>query len=454
VEYITLVPMFACLYAIYRWNTQTALIYVVLPTMLLAPTYYLLIIRPVPGLNFLGAALLGLFVGMLVFDCLRWRLRWMDLCIALFALSTGYADFHNGRTTDAAFRWWDAVIVGVVPYMAGRLLIEQFGHRIRFIRMFLLLIAIGAVLSSYEFVFKHNPYASIFNHFYPSQYSFATTQVRWGFGRVSGPFTQSELAGMMMLTAWLLSLWLGRANFQEQAYGIRPASLLAHGKYWIWGMFVALYMTQARGPWIGAGLGVTIAAIGRAKRPGWRAAAVLATIMLVGVPAYAFAKKYSSGPRLSYGSEKETAQYRQELLTNYVPEARQGKAWGWGQTFPIIDGQASIDNEYLLVWLQQGYVGAGALLLVLLGSLGRLVVQSVRARNVRELHFYMTITGIMAAMAFTITTVYLGAQTYAMFFLLVGWVQGIHAPPVTLRVQQNDEFSRPGRDNAYGQVYG
>jgi hypothetical protein len=450
---VTLFPMIACLYAIYRWSTQVAWLYVVLPTMLLMPTYYILTIRPAPGVNFIETALLGLLLGMLVFDVVRWKLSLMDLWVVLFVLSTGYANFHNGRTTDAAFAWFQSVIRGLIPYMAGKLLIEQMGNRLKFIRLFLLLIAIGAAISSYEFIFRHNPYASFFNHFYPTQYSPNTTQVRWGFGRVAGPFTQSELAGMMMLTAWLLSLWLGRTNFQEKAYGILPASLLKNGKYWIWGMFAALYMTQARGPWIGAGLGAMIAAIGRAKRPGLRAATVIAAVVLIGIPVYTFGKNYLAGPRKSYGSEKETAQYREELITNYVPVAEKGGAWGWGGNFPVVDGQTSVDNEYLLVWLNQGYVGAVALLLMMAGSLGRLVVQSVRATHVRELHFYTTIMGIVAGIAFTITTVYLGAQSYELLFLLVGWVQAIHAPRFVVSIQQNVEIYRPATESEYFHVY-
>ncbi len=37
----------------------------------------------------------------------------------------------------------------------------------------------------------------------------------------------------------------------------------------------------------------------------------VALLLLVGIPAYQFGKQYINGPRTDYGSERETAQYRQ-----------------------------------------------------------------------------------------------------------------------------------------------
>jgi hypothetical protein len=162
----------------------------------------------------------------------------------------------------------------------------------------------------------------------------------------------------------------------------------------------------------------------------------------VGIPAYTLGKGYIAGPRKNFGSDKETAQYRAELIDNYIPVAEKGGAWGWGLDFPTIGGQNSIDNEYLLVWLEQGWVGLAALLLILGETLIRLIVQASRAPNTRYLHFSVTMIGILLAIAFTISTVFLGGQTPSLLFLLIGWAQSIRAPRHATRFIQNTDMYR------------
>jgi len=424
-ELITLIPAIACIYVIFRRGTYAAFLYVFLPVLLLLPTYFWFALRPLPSINFVDAALLPLGAGMLLFDVSRWKFTRTDLWMLVFLFTSGYAEYRMGLTTNSAFSYFAALVTGLIPYMAGKLLIEQTGSRVKVFKIFVWCLTISSFVSSYEYFFKRNPYGSFWNHFYPTQWSTWVTQVRWGFGRVAGPYSQSELAGMIVLTAWLMSLWLGRNNFQENEARTPPPTLLKHGRWHIWILFVALFMTQARGPWIGALLGVSVAAIGMARRPLRRAIIVGSLVFLIGAPLYIYGKDYLSGPRRNYGSEKETAQYRAELLDNYIPLAKKGGPWGWGLEFPKIGGQDSVDNEYLLAWIIQGYVGATALILLMLETVGRLVVQTVRARTVRDRHFVLTLLGIVVAIAFTLSTVFLGSQSYELLFLLIGWSQAV-----------------------------
>jgi len=428
-ELVTLIPGLLCILAIKRWGTQFALQYVVLPTLLLLPTYFYWTMRPLPSLNFIDAALVPLGVGMVFLDRGRWRFTRTDLWMLIFLMSSAWAEHELGKTTDAAFSLFESLTVGLIPYMAGKLLIEQTGSRVRITRMFVWLLAGSSVFSAYEYFFKSNPYTWVWSHFYPSQWAMWRTQYRWGFGRVAGPYSQSELAGMMVFTAWLLALWLGRKNYAELKARPPVAALLKHGKWYAWGLFVALFMTQARGPWIGAGLGLAVAAIGRAKKPGRRAVIVVVCVFMIGLPAYLLGKDYLAGPRKDYGSEKETAQYRAELIDNYVPVAIKGGEWGWGSNFPRIGGQDSIDNAYLYFWIVQGYVGAVALILLIVDAMGTLVVQAFRPQPVRERHFVLTLLGILVGIAFTITTVFLGNQSYELLFLMIGWSQAMKESP-------------------------
>jgi hypothetical protein len=45
----------------------------------------------------------------------------------------------------------------------------------------------------------------------------------------------------------------------------------------------------------------------------------------------------------------------------------------------------------------------------------------------RERHFATTLLGIFLGLTFTLTTVYLGSQSYELMFLVMGWSQTNHA---------------------------
>lgn len=448
-ELVTLIPAVLCIRAIFRSGTAYAFQSVFLPVLLLFPSYFFWTFRPLPSLNFLSAAAVPLGVGMAFLDISRWKFTRTDVWVVAWLISGSYTDYHNGRTTDAVFSVFSNLASGLVPYMAGKLLIEQTGNRIKVCKTFVWLLTVSSFISSYEFFFRRNPYNYFWSHFYPGQWAVWITQIRWGFGRVAGPFSQSELAGMMVFTALLLALWLGRNNYQEQASKTPPPLLLRRGNVHVWILLISLYITQARGPWIGGIFAMIVAAIGRAKFPLRRAIIVVSCVVMIGMPLYIFGKDYLSGPRKDYGSEKETAQYRAELFTNYIPVAQQGDAWGWGAKFPIIDRQNSIDNEYLYSWVVQGYVGAIALILLIVDTVITLIIQSTKAHTVRERHFVLTMLGLVVGIAFTISTVFLGDQSYDLLFLLFGWSQAIRETPVGTNDMRRGEV--PAMEN---EVYG
>jgi O-antigen ligase len=193
-------------------------------------------------------------------------------------------------------------------------------------------------------------------------------------------------------------------------------------------LLVTLGMTQARGPWIGTIVALPIAWIGLARFPKRRALLVFTLGFAVGVPAYFAAKDYASGKRTDYGSEKETAQYRVELIDHYIPIAQLGGPWGWGPLgFPRVNGQVSIDNEYLFVYLAQGYMGLIAFVLLLGETVFALLRQGFKTKSARDRHFIFSLLGIVLGLSFVLSTVFLGSQSYEVMFLLIGWSQSIRA---------------------------
>jgi len=287
------------------------------------------------------------------------------------------------------------------------------------------MMVIASLLSIPQFFLRVNLYNRFWNHFFPSQWGGIAEQVRWGFGRVEGPYGMAESAGMVLTVGLLLALWLRRwTSPQPEATGYMNR-LLRHTKLLVFILAATLWMCQSRGPWIGAIIALSIASIGRARNPLRQAILVLGIGLLVSVPLYHFSKEYVNGPGAQSDSERQTAQYRSQMFDNYVPIAKQGGAWGWGNLFPIVGGQISIDNEYLLVWLVQGYVGLTAFVLVVVDSVLTLVYLGIAARSTPTRHLAFSLLGIVTGIAVCIGTVALFSQASELWFLVLGWAQAI-----------------------------
>ncbi len=423
-EMIILIPGILCVIAFFRDSVQKAFLNVYLPVFMLLPAYYYWKVASLPPFGPMEAVLIPLGVAMLATQMPRWKFSFMDLWIGLFAFSAYYADAANGLGTAATFELFNAIALAVVPYMAGKLLIEVDDGRVQVLKRLVFCLFVTSILSAYEYRMGQNPFTLVFSRFFPAEKFPWKTQIRWGFGRVSGPFGQSELAGMMLFFGLVLTIYLAYNKLWEPKFG--RAAWLPLRKSTVIGYTLAftLLMTQARGPWIGALIAIPIALLGRAKRV-LLASVVLGTLCLVGGPLiYAGLQAYTASSTPG-SAEQETATYRAHLLDNYMPIAEQGGAFGWGQAFPRVQGQNSIDNEYLFVALTQGWVGLLCFCALGVGALYHLVMAAIYNPTARDRYFAFSLLGIMVGLLVTIFTVFLGNQPYQLFFLLAGWAQAV-----------------------------
>ncbi len=429
-EALIFAPTLLCLVGFLRWGVQRTFLNVCLPVLLLLPTYFFWKMNGVPGLDFSLAVLLPLGVGLFAANLHKgWKFGRTDLWMLLYVISSTVADLRIGETSLAKYRLFDVILAAVIPYMAGKLLIEQLGARRETAQRIILVLCLCCVAAAPEFVLKLNLFERIGMHLFPGQWPGWWTQIRWGFGRVAGPFGTAEVFGMILILGVLFLLWLrmpgqAAAELETAAQNGWLASKKGCGLALLL-LAATLLMTQSRGPWLGALLAVPIALVGRARRVG-RAALLLAVVYVcIAVPAYIAGNHYTSGTRQDYGSEKETAQYRRELIVNYLPLAERGGVWGWGTFHPVVNGQPSIDNEFLRVFLVQGYAGLLAYVLLMVESGYALVRVGLSSAFEEDRRFCFTMLGILAGWAVTLFTVYMGGQSYELFFLLVGWAQAV-----------------------------
>ncbi len=422
---VILIPGILCIFALLRGNTQKVFLNFFIPVIALLPLGYLLKLPHIPPLDFLTVVTLPLGIAMLFSDVSRWKITRTDLWMAVFIFSASYRDYVTALPIDSAYVFFSNLMLAMVPYMAGKLLIEQPGVRIEAIKRFVSLLAVVSVLSVAEFLKKANLFKIFWSRFFPDQWWVLHIQIRNGFGRVGAVYGGAEHAGMVLAMGVALAMWLRNQNYKMPGGRTIPVISPLKMKLILLALVGALYMTLSRGPWIGAAVALCVASIGKAKKPLRRAIIVFGLILAIGIPAYEAGKDYVSGPRTDYGSERETAQYRAQLIDNYIPIAKLGGPWGWGYGFPIISGQTSIDNQYLFIWIIQGYIGLFAFCALLVESMISFMWLGIKAKSIPDRYFIFTLLGIILGQGLTIATVYLDAQPRVLFFLLVGWSQAI-----------------------------
>ena len=321
----------------------------------------------------------------------------------------------------------------LLPYMAGKLLIENQeidGKPMRkvLVQRMVVLLAIVAAISVLDFVTGHSTWQRAFKPLFPSQYIEWPEQVRWGFGRIAGPFAHAILAGMVFLAGLVYCLWL---LWADRTWGTRP--LLSGFPLNLRTLVLAalvggLVMTQSRGPWVGMVLALIFALLVRLFSVG--KAAVVFVALLVGLASVVIyvGNRYTQGTR-AFGTSEEQASaiYRRQLLQTYTPVIKERMAFGWGFTdYPAPNDQKSIDNQFLWMAVTQGFVGLGIFFLIATGSAIRLLKLASLPLAPEDRMMVFAHIAVLMGLLTSLATVYMGEQVVMVFFMVIGWVQGMN----------------------------
>jgi O-antigen ligase len=174
-----------------------------------------------------------------------------------------------------------------------------------------------------------------------------------------------------------------------------------------------------------------------------RAALIFVGVLAVlSVAAYDYGKRYTDVDLNHASSEAQRdVVYRRMLVGTYMPLIQARKAFGWGvTTVPILNGQKSIDNQYLLVAMAQGLTGLGLFLLILLGSAVRLFRLAQRPLATEDRALVFAHLTVLLGLVTALTTVYLGEQALLLFFLIVGWIHGMGRAGATTGKRMTPEY--------------
>jgi O-antigen ligase len=191
-------------------------------------------------------------------------------------------------------------------------------------------------------------------------------------------------------------------------------------------LLLAAIVTISRGPWLGGLFGAVIAMIGHRANPK-RVLYIAIPIMLLAIVIGGFwLNDYlSPKPGVSLSYEAGTLLYRKSLLDRYIGFVMTHPFTGWGlTTTPRLPGMESVDNGFLLMALEHGLP---AMLLFIAMLAFAIISQIYFALNSSEDKpaIGFTFAGIYTLCFVAFTTVYIGAQTMPMIFLLLGWGENI-----------------------------
>ncbi len=415
-------PALASLAVATSTSVESAFFRVYLPVLLLLPDNYW---WGWPPLDFHQWAIvpIGLALCWWVING-RWWLSLGDLPAFGFISWMIVSDLHSNGTVDIVKRFAIPITLGVFPYMAGKLLIEQSGMRNLIAKRFAFFVFIDSLISVYEFAHETNPFRHVFGRFFSSVDPWFT-QVRYGVGRTAGPFGHAILMGAILSIAILLHRYATHFGLWESRFRWFPKLGLKKSRLMLWGLVAGSIMTVSRGPWIAVVVGIIVASIGTAQN---RRLALRRTVLIVvvgGSLIYWAGKAYVAGSK-SYGPQEEvaSAEYRTELWTEYGQIAMQQSFWGWGSLhWPHVKGMDSVDNWYLLVTIMYGLTGLTLFVTMLGVPIFRLIHKGMSEQNLapdqRALLF--TMSGILVSIGVAIATVFLGAQLYPILFLFLGW---------------------------------
>lgn len=464
-DLIILLPVAVCWCVLARRSARHALVYVYLPVVLMLPGYYVLKLPHLPPVTFNDAVILPLGAAMVATEMRRWRLAWMDLWVFLFALS---AALSEGLSTELAYGGWvrlfsadsaASTILGyninngvfeffavlttiLLPYMAGKLLVENRtldGRPMRkaVIRQMVGLLAVVAAISTIDFISAKNSWQRLFHTIFPDQAVVWDMQVRWGFGRIAGPFGHAILAGMVFLMAVVYGLWLFWVDREWGKRKVMAGVPLTQRRLILVAVFAGLIMTQSRGPWIGMFLAVLFALLSRAMSIG-KAAVVFAVLLAVlGGTILYVGDRYTRVEHESGVSEEQaSAIYRRELLQSFAPVIKQRIAFGWGFTdYPSANGQKSIDNQFLWMLVTQGLVGLGVFSLIAAGSGIRLLHLASMPLGAEDRSMVFAHMAVLLGVLATLATVYMGEQVVIVFFMVIGWIQGMNPKLLPMKAE-------------------
>jgi hypothetical protein len=445
VEYFFILPGLFSLYYVLRGQPEKAFLNVYLPCTFLVPYFYNFRIPHIPQLSAGDGALVPLGISLLFRPRHTWRFRRMDLWILIYVAGYAISELRGDESAKDGLSLWMQIGFSEIflGYIVGRQIIEP-ELRLATIKRLIFLFMLQTPFALWEYRMGSNPWMNIGRIVFRVSTAWFV-QLRGGTARISTCFSGAIVAGMMFMVAAALNYYLLQIyKLDNRILGPRMSWLQKYRlPFFLLPIFV--FMTGSRMPLASLVLVFLFLQIPRFKslRTG---TIVILLVAATGVGAfYAYYEKYTSvSPDQVTDERQSSAIYRKQLVINYAPILEAGGWLGWGTLNPpLVIGQSSIDNGYMLVQLAQGKLGNYLFKLMAFEAILALALSAARFRNKESLFLVFSLMGALIGLFASLTTVGMGEQTPQVLFLLLGWSQSVQDTRVGAAASEVNSFPEP-----------
>jgi hypothetical protein len=266
---------------------------------------------------------------------------------------------------------------------------------------------------------------------------------RGGLKRAAGPFGHPICAGYFFTMYVPLAVWLWKNDYFETRKNGFWITLICIG-----GGIASI----SRAPIIGIFLGLVLIWYGWAQSKGVPTMILACLMIMASVFIIPKAISYINVTRATAETEDQrNAAYRAELMENYKEVIAEKPLLGWGRFgVPVVKGQDSVDNEYLVIVLASGKAALYAYIFSFSWVVVRLLFFAARGDPSRkEVRLAWCLLASLLTALFTQATVYSGTQTVQFFYMILGFSEGLMQSGAVWDTTQT-EYPRILGENDYG----
>lgn len=426
--FVCYLPALVALFLLFFRSTEKVFLNVYLPVLILLPMKFLAATSGFPRLTFVETTVIPIFIAFVWREMLRWKFSLTDILVLNFILWKFLAEMVNTDLHYANNKLASMLCDNLAPYILAKGLIHRKNLDIAVAKRVVFLFFIDALISMIEVFTSANPHIDIISFlFFPGNYSIPST--RFGLTRLEGPFGAAILYGIGFALAILLNYWINKNHFWKRNFKNLPPLIVSKSTLITIVLALALVFTFSRGPLYSCLLGLLFVGIGFSKHP---FATFIKSLLLASIFVALLFIIYSSYENLiseySFGTTEYNVAYRWDLLKVYTELAWQKPIFGWGSLYPpIVRGYPSMDNAYLLFFLTYGLISLLTILFLLAWMLTRLCRFGFRfiKKNNLDSSLAFTLMSILGMMAFCLMTVFMGLQIEILFFMIIGWAEGL-----------------------------
>jgi len=424
-SYIAYLPGILAYYVAQNHSVQKAFIWVYIPSLLLLPDYFHAMTPGLPDPSFNQSASVALFFVFLQKGKPGYKFSYTDLVVGFYAFAVSYSEFLASGYSDAQNLMFFELTSVLFPYIFTKSLVEPFNLRYDFAKSIVICLSIVFVLNVFENKFGYNLWQAYLGMFFPGQGMGWVTTFRFGLARAAGPYAHCLVDGVIMAVGYRLQRWLQWSDaWPEKIKQLAWIPKLSPAQVFTLMILGGVLSTLGKGQWLAGIVAAGITIIGRSKQRVLAMTIVIVVMIFVGIPLLiAFLSYASVGRANAKDDNQETACYRYELVTEYMDEASQHLWFGWGlMKWPEIAGFESIDNHFLLTYLNHGVIAVTLLLGIIFGMMGRLIVHGMKQpfSEPRGSSLAFTLAAIFLMYLIAVATVAMMYQSCTLFFIVTG----------------------------------